>query len=52
VNEWDRVPLSTFEGIKHLPREASGPPPVTDNNAALEFYLLRTLRSGGKKMHP
>jgi len=52
LNERDSVPLSTFQQITALPKEAQPPPPLTDDNPALEFYLLRTLRSGTSKVHP
>jgi len=52
LNEWEDVPLSTFEAITPLPKDPAAPPPLTDDAPALEFYLLRTLRSGHPRMHP
>ena len=51
LREWDTVPLSYFQDIKAFRPPADGDDAiVTDNRPRLEFYLLRTLRSGGKKM--
>ena len=53
INEWQRVPFEFFiEGWKLFPHEYLIGPVITDNEPHLEFYLLRTLGRGGKKMHP
>jgi spermidine synthase len=54
INAWDQVTTTAFQGITQLPRDAQGPAPITDDDPALEFYLLRTLRrlgSGGVSSH-
>jgi spermidine synthase len=50
LGEWDRVPLAYFENIKMFRPPAGDDVIVTDDRPRLEFYLLRTLREGGKKM--
>ena len=52
LNEWEQVPFEFFVKGWMLPPESAGMPSITDNEPHLEFYLLRTLRTGGKKMHP
>jgi spermidine synthase len=53
INEWERVPFEFFvEGWEFFPPEYLIGPVITDNEPHLEFYLLRTLKSGQKKMHP
>jgi spermidine synthase len=53
INEWEKVPFEFFvEGWKLFPSKYLIGPVITDNEPHLEFYLLRTLKSGGKKMHP
>ncbi|MGO9613698.1 MAG: fused MFS/spermidine synthase [Dissulfurispiraceae bacterium] len=54
INEWQGVPFDFFiEGWELLPpKNWFVGPVITDNEPHLEFYLLRTLRRGGKKMHP
>jgi spermidine synthase len=50
LREWDMVPLSYFQDIKVFRPPAGDDVLVTDDRPRLEFYLLRTLREGGKKM--
>jgi spermidine synthase len=52
LNERETVPLSTFQAITALSKEAQAPPPLTDDDPGLEFYLLRALRAGEAKVHP
>jgi spermidine synthase len=53
INEWEWVPFEFFiEGWELFPPKYFIGPVITDDKPHLEFYLLRTLRSGGKKMHP
>jgi spermidine synthase len=50
VREWDTVPLSYFQDITVFRPPAGINTLVTDDRPRLEFYLLRTLQQGGKKM--
>ena len=53
INEWQWVPFDFFsEEWEVLPPKYWIGQVITDNEPHLEFYLLRTLRNGGKKMHP
>jgi spermidine synthase len=53
IHEWDWVPFEFFiEGWESFPPKYFIGPVITDDKPYLEFYLLRTLRSGEKKMHP
>ncbi|MBI5205308.1 MAG: fused MFS/spermidine synthase [Nitrospirae bacterium] len=56
ITEWEQVPFEFFvEGWVPLTPEylaRSGIPSITDNEPHLEFFLLRTVKSKGKKMHP
>lgn len=53
INEWEQVPFEFFTSEwMVLPPGYLTNPVITDNNPQLEFYLLRTIRSGSKKMHP
>jgi spermidine synthase len=53
INEWEQVPSGFFEtGWYTLFPEYVAKPGITDNEPHLEFYLLRTIRSGTGKMHP
>ncbi len=53
INEWDKVSPEYFSTgwIPFPPSDLMGPV-ITDNEPFLEFYLLRTIRSGGQKTHP
>jgi spermidine synthase len=53
ISEWDTVPPEYFSTgwILFPPPDLVGPT-TTDNEPFLEFYLLRTIRSGGQKTHP
>jgi hypothetical protein len=53
ISEWDKVPSEYFSTgwILFPPPDLVGPV-ITDDEPFLEFYLLRTLRTGGKKTHP
>ena len=50
LEEWDPVPLSYFQNIKVFRPPAGDDVLVNDDRPRLVFYLLRTLREGGKKM--
>ena len=50
LTEWDEVPLTYFQGVKLLRRDASIIPRVTDDRPLLEFYLLTTWKEGRQKM--
>jgi spermidine synthase len=50
LREWDPVPLPYFQDIKIFRPLAGDDVLVTDDRPRLEFYLLRTIREGGKKM--
>jgi spermidine synthase len=50
LREWDAVPFSSFQDIKLFRPPAGDDMLVTDDRPRLEFYLVRTLREGGKKM--
>ncbi|PKN16657.1 MAG: hypothetical protein CVU66_00150 [Deltaproteobacteria bacterium HGW-Deltaproteobacteria-23] len=49
ILEWDQVPINFFEGVREYQRPHKGIALVTDDRPVLEFYLLRTLLSGGEK---
>ena len=51
IKEWDPVPDSYFAKPERLTQVPRGRPLLTDDNPWLEFYLVRTLRAGGKKMY-
>jgi spermidine synthase len=50
LGEWDPVPLPYFQDIKIFRPLPGDDVLVTDDRPRLEFYLLRTIREGGKKM--
>jgi spermidine synthase len=50
LREWDPVLLSYFQDIKAFRPPAGTTMLITDDRPRLEFYLLRTLQQGGKKM--
>ena len=54
LNEWDKPSLDflTTGWMTPSPEFVANGPITTDNEPYLEFYLLRTLKSGGKKMFP
>ena len=52
LREWDPVPSEFFQELPVVRTAMDQWPILTDDKPFLEFYLLRTLRTGEKKMFP